>query len=197
MPGNDGDAGSSTESPSAGTSAAWSDGSSPNGPAGASPDAPRPPHPPGASTRWIYTGFGVVAVAVVVVVVLALVLHHGSTGGGSSSATTTLAPAGWASASLGYEQFADITFIVTTNYTLTGGFITWNTIDAFVMNNGQLRTLVNNYTVSGYEWTSGVVWSGTINYTGSPGDWNLVFLNTNEYGSSGVGISTDVNLTKL
>ena len=197
MPGDDGGAGFSTEIPSSGTLAPPPDESPPNGPAGTSPDAPRLPPPPPISPRWIYAGFGAVAVAVVVVIVLALVLHHVGTGGSPSSAATVLAPAGWASASLGYEQFADITFIVTTNYTLTGGFISWNTIDAYVMNNGQLRTLVDNLTVSGYEWTSGVVWSGTINYTGSPGDWNLVFLNTNEYGSSGVGISTDVNLTKL
>lgn len=197
MPVDDGGAGSSTEIQRPGTSAAQSESSPPNEPAGASPDARSIPHKPRATPRWLYAEGGAVVVVVVVVIVLSLVLHHVGTGGSPSYATSVLAPAGWASASLSYEQFADITFIVTTNFTLTGGFISWNTIDAFVMNNGQFLTLVNNYTVSGYEWTSGVVWSGTINYTGAPGDWNLVFLNTNEYGSSGVGISTDVNLTKL
>jgi hypothetical protein len=59
----------------------------------------------------------------------------------------------------------------------------------------QFAPLVKNGSVAGYEWTSGQVWRGTISYTLPAGDWDLVFLDTKRYGSTGVAVTTAVVLT--
>ncbi|HTW39979.1 MAG TPA: hypothetical protein VMF04_03895 [Thermoplasmata archaeon] len=156
------------------------------------------PSPRGVPTRRLGT-YALVAVLVVVAVVAGSLAYDRSLDNhpSPSNGSTVLAPVGWASVSLPYGQYADITFITHAPENLTGSFLTENTITAYVMTWAQFQTLVTNNFVSGYEWTSGQVWHGNISYTLSPGDWDLVFLNTNPYGSSGISITQAVVISPI
>jgi hypothetical protein len=138
-----------------------------------------------------------VALALIVVggVVLTEYYHHSPAS--TTSGSTTLAPVNWAVVTLGVDQFADIPFTTTATETLTGAFETENTITVYVMDPSDFSVLVNKGTVVGYAYTTGQEWQGTINDTVSPGTWNLVFMDTNPYGSSGVSITQAVVLTPL
>jgi hypothetical protein len=136
------------------------------------------------------------AVAIAVMVVAGIVLteyYHGTPV--NQSPDLTLAPVGWAVVTLAYEQFADIGFVNHATENLNGSFESENTITSFVMNSTDFFYLVKWNVVDGYVWTSGQVWTGNINYTVAPGNWDLVFQDTNKYGSSGVAITQAVVLT--
>jgi hypothetical protein len=147
--------------------------------------------------QWIY----LVVVVVVVVIAILLVLMPGGllrpASTGSSTDTTTLAQSGWNSNSLPYGQFADISFVAKSTSAINGSFLTVNTIQAYVMNDSDFRTLAIKDVVAGYQWTSGDVWSGWINDTVSAGSWNLVFVNQDYYTSSGVAASSPITLTPV
>jgi hypothetical protein len=135
-------------------------------------------------------------VILAVVLAAALVLPGLRPSPGSKSAYETLAPVGWVAASLPFGQYAAITFITGSNENLTGSFLSSNTISVYVMTSAQFDSLVKHSALDGYEWTTGQVWTGNISTTVPAGDWVLVFLNTNKYGTSGVVITAAVVLTK-
>jgi hypothetical protein len=144
--------------------------------------------------REKYAIVAVVAVLVVIVGAIALTGYYRHAGG-PGSAGFTLAPVGWSATSLPYGQFGDIPFVTSSTQSLTGSFETANEITVYLMTASQFEPLVKNDTVGGYEWTTGQVWNGNISYTVPAGSWDLVFLNTNIYGASGVSITTAVVLT--
>jgi hypothetical protein len=135
-------------------------------------------------------------VAGVAIVIVGVVVLGGTYHPVAGSSTETIAPVGWSATSLPYGQFGDVPFITDSTENITGAFETANTISVYLMTAAQFASLVKDAILSGYEWTSGQVWNGTISYTLPAGEWDLVFLNTNPYGSSGVAITTAVVLTK-
>jgi len=148
---------------------------------------------PSGSFRMYAAGL---AVAIILMIAAGLVLdeyyHHSSS---SSSDEKVLAAVGWAAPSLGVYQFADIPFAVSSPENLTGSFITSNTITVYVMNDSDFNYLVNKNVILGYAYTTGQVWNGNITFTVPTGNWNLVFFDSNKYGSSGVSVIQAVVLT--
>ena len=104
---------------------------------------------------------------------------------------------GWSSASLPYGQFAAVLFTTTVTDNISGAFISTDTITAFIMNDTDFHHLAVWDVVIGYQWTSGQVWSGTVNDTIPAGGWNLVFQDTLRGGTSGVAVTTAVVLTPV
>jgi hypothetical protein len=138
-----------------------------------------------------------VVLAIVVVVGAVVVVEKYRSAPASPSSSVTLAPAGWSAYSLPYQQFGDIPFVLGTTNNITGAFESTNLISVYIVTSVQFAPLLKDQPLPGWEWTSGQVWQGNISYTIPPGSWDLVFLNTNPYGASSVGITTPVVLTPV
>lgn len=142
--------------------------------------------------------------AVVIVVLLVLVFyslagiyHHGT----SSGTKTVLVPAETLYL-LPAEQF-DAVVVTTQSAALVNGTISHTgSLFLYTMTVKQEQALAINNSVSGYEWTSGLITNNlTVTYielTVSPGNWYLIFLNpsTNPNNQSSVGFLTDLTLSE-
>jgi hypothetical protein len=148
------------------------------------------------STTVLLVGLAIIIVIIVIVAAISVeYLHRSQPSSSSSSSSITLLPVGWVSSSLAYTQCADVTFIAKTPGNLTGSYISVDTITVYVMNNTDFYYLAKTLSVSGYLYATAQVWNGTIDYFIPAGSWNLVFLNTNQYGTSGVGTTSPVVFT--
>ena len=158
---------------------------------------------PGLGTRRLRTRTYVVA-AVVIVVLLVIAFYSlvGFYPHATSSGTKSVLVPVDTLYSLPAEQFDAV--VVTTQSTalVNGTFSHTGSLVLYTMTVKQEQALAINDSVSGYEWTSGLITDNlTITYIElnlAPGNWYLIFLNpsTNPNDSSSVGFLTDLTVSE-
>ena len=136
----------------------------------------------------------IVVVMIAIAVVLTTTLHKSSGTSSSGTAGTILDPEGLVF-TLGYTQFGGTSVNSSAGGTITGSFLTSNTVSLYLMTPAQFAVLVKNITIPGFEWTMGPVWSGNLSVPISAGAWEFVFDNQNRFGSTEVLISTNIVFT--
>lgn len=157
------------------------------GPGGA-PSAP--PETPKRS--MIYLALVVVALVVVAGVFVAVFVLPSRGHAPPAPTGTVLVPEGHS-----YDVFAgqssDVSFSIGTTETLRGAFSTTYGITAYVMTDAQYRAYAHSGNITGSQWASGEVHSGTLDVSLPAGSWELAFIDLNSQATS-VLVTTPITI---
>jgi hypothetical protein len=142
-----------------------------SGPGGSPKEAAR------SKRSSVYMALVVVALVVVVAVFVSVFVLPGRAHAPAPSGTV-LVPSGHSYDVFG-GQWSAVSFNIATTQTLRGEFSTSFGITAYVMSSVQYQEFVHSVNVTGYQWASGEVHSGTIDDSLPPGSWDLAFIDLN------------------
>jgi hypothetical protein len=152
-------------------------------------DAPKAAVRPKRSA--VYMALVVVAMVVVVAVFVTIFVLPGRAHAPPPSGTVLV------SSGHSYDvfggQWSSVSFSIATSQTLRGAFSTTFGITAYVMTNVQYQQFVHSVNVTGYQWASGEVHSGSVHDSLPPGSWVLAFIDLNTQSTS-VLITADVTI---
>ena len=150
------------------------------------------PSPAPSKKSTVYMVLVAVALLVVAGVFVAEFVLPGRAHPAPATSGTVLVPAGHS-----YDVFAaqssNVAFDIASTQTLRGAFSTTFGITVYVMTNVQYQSYVHSGNVTGSQWASGEVHSGTIDDSLPAGSWNLAFIDLTPQATS-VLITTPVTI---
>jgi hypothetical protein len=91
------------------------------------------------------------------------------------------------------SQSSSVAFSIGSAQTLHGAFSTTFGITVYVMTNSELDSFVHSGNVTGSQWASGEVHSGTLDVSLPAGDWNLAFIDQTTQATS-VLVTTPITI---
>ena len=140
----------------------------------------------------LYMALVVVALLVVAAVFVAVFVLPARSHPPSTPPGTLLVPEGHS-----YDVFAaqssNVAFSIGSEQTLRGAFSTTFGITAYVMTNAQYQSYVHSGNVTGSQWASGEVHSGTLDVSLPAGSWNLAFIDLTPQATS-VLVTTPITI---
>jgi hypothetical protein len=147
----------------------------------------------GKAWKRLYIVTACVLAIVIIVAGVAIGLANRKSSG-SQVSTTILIPGG-TYYSLPVDQYGAVIFSQNTSCVVSGSITNAGGVQFYLMTPSQYLHLVNTYNVSGYEWTSGPIPTGTyyqLDLSIPAGSWDLVFGNSIPGASTAVGFYSNL-----